>query len=116
MVRAPNEPNAQVSGGRGPEGRLVHSVAVANIKSQIKRNRQNERRHERNKAVRSALKTDAKKVRTAMAEGDADAARERLGQAAQALDKAASRGVLHKRAAARRKSRLARAVNAAANG
>ncbi len=88
---------------------------MANIKSQIKRNRQNERRHERNKAVRSALKTDAKKVRTAMTEGDADAARERLAEATQALDKAASGGVLHKRAAARRKSRLAKAVNAAAN-
>jgi small subunit ribosomal protein S20 len=81
---------------------------VANIKSQIKRNRQNERRHERNKAVRSALRTDAKKVRASVAEGDADAARQRLLDASRALDKAASSGVLHKRAAARRKSRLAK--------
>jgi small subunit ribosomal protein S20 len=86
---------------------------VANIKSQIKRNRQNERRHERNKAVRSSLKTDAKKVRTAIVDGDADAARERLAQASRELDKAAAKGVVHKRAAARRKSRLANAVNAA---
>jgi small subunit ribosomal protein S20 len=85
---------------------------MANIKSQIKRNRQNERRHERNKAVRSSLKTDAKKVRVSVADGDGDAARQRLLDASRALDKAASRGVLHKRAAARRKSRLAKAVNA----
>jgi small subunit ribosomal protein S20 len=88
---------------------------VANIKSQIKRNRQNERRHERNKGVRSALKTEAKKVRSAAGEGDADAARERLLQASRSLDRAAAKGVVHKRAAARRKSRLAKAVNAAAS-
>jgi small subunit ribosomal protein S20 len=88
---------------------------MANIKSQIKRNRQNERAHERNKAVRSALKTEAKKVRSAAAEADADTARERLLEASRSLDKAAAKGVLHKRAAARRKSRLAKAVNAAAS-
>ncbi|MGZ4110720.1 MAG: 30S ribosomal protein S20, partial [Actinomycetota bacterium] len=97
---------------KAAENRLVHSVAVANIKSQIKRNRQNERRHERNKGVRSALKTEAKKVRTSIAEGDAEAARQRLLEASRSLDQAASNGVLHKRAAARRKSRLAKAVNA----
>ena len=86
---------------------------MANIKSQIKRNRQNERRRERNKAVRSALKTDAKKVRTAMTAGDVEATGQRLAEVSRALDKAASNRVLHKRAAARRKSRLARAVNAA---
>jgi len=86
---------------------------VANIKSQIKRNRQNERRRERNKAVRSALKTDAKKVRTAMTAGDVEGTGQRLAEVSRALDKAASNRVLHKRAAARRKSRLARAVNAA---
>jgi small subunit ribosomal protein S20 len=90
--------------------------SMANIKSQIKRNRQNERRHERNKAVRSSLKTDAKKVRSAITEGDADAARGRLNDVSRALDKAAGKGVMHKRAAARRKSRLARAVNASSVG
>jgi small subunit ribosomal protein S20 len=80
---------------------------MANIKSQIKRNRQNERRHERNKAVRSALKTAEKKVRTA--EGDSS---QELREASRALDKAASVGVLHKRTAARHKSRLARSANA----
>ena len=83
---------------------------MANIKSQIKRNKTNERRAVANKAVRTALKTSTKKVRTAVAEGDAEAALERSREAARALDKAASKGVLHKRTAARRKSRLARAA------
>jgi len=80
---------------------------MANIKSQIKRNKTNERRRERNKAVRSALKTAEKKVRTA----DGDGAQE-LRDASRALDKAASAGVLHKRTAARHKSRLARSAKA----
>jgi small subunit ribosomal protein S20 len=88
---------------------------MANIKSQIKRNKQNEVRRERNKAVRSSLKTSQKKVEAAIAEGDAQAAQDHAREASQALDKAASKGVVHKRTAARRKSRLARAANAAAN-
>jgi small subunit ribosomal protein S20 len=85
---------------------------MANIKSQIKRNKQNEVRRERNKAVRSALKTSQKKVEMAVGAGDAEAALERAREASRALDKAASRGVVHKRTAARRKSRLAKAANA----
>jgi small subunit ribosomal protein S20 len=85
---------------------------VANIKSQIKRNRQNQGRELRNKSVRTALKTDAKKVRGAAA-GDSEAAQTEYRRAARALDKAVSKGVLHKQTAARRKSRLARATNAA---
>jgi small subunit ribosomal protein S20 len=84
---------------------------MANIKSQIKRNRQNERRHERNKGVRSALRTAAKKAQTSVAAGDGDEAAARTREAARTLDKAASKGVIHKRAAARRKSRLARQLN-----
>jgi small subunit ribosomal protein S20 len=95
---------------------LVQSAAVANIKSQIKRNRQNEARRVRNKTVRTALKTSVKKVRTAVGEGDALGAQQELRQTIEALDKAASKGALHTRAAARRKSRLARAVNAASSG
>jgi small subunit ribosomal protein S20 len=87
---------------------------VANIKSQIKRNRQNQRRELRNKSVRSALKTEAKKVRAAAAGGDAEALQTEHRRASRALDKAVSRGALHKRTAARRKSRLARSANAAA--
>jgi small subunit ribosomal protein S20 len=83
---------------------------VANIKSQIKRNRQNEGRRVRNKAVRSALKTAAKKVDAAALDGDAATAESLARQASKDLDRAASKGVLHKRAAARRKSRLARAA------
>jgi len=89
---------------------------MANIKSQIKRNRQNERRRERNKSVRSALKTSTKKARTAVAEGDAETAQARTLEATRALDKAASKGVIHKRTAARRKSRLAKAANGASSG
>jgi small subunit ribosomal protein S20 len=93
---------------RPPEGPLVQSAAVANIKSQIKRNRQNERSRLRNKSVRSTLKTAAKKVGAAAADGDLEGAAEGSREAARALDKAASKGVIHKRTAARRKSRLAR--------
>ena len=84
---------------------------MANIKSQIKRNRQNERAHERNKAVRTALKTTSKKVRGAERRRGAGARPRGLPR----LDKAASKGVVHKRTAARRKSRLAKAANRAAS-
>ena len=92
---------------------LVHSVAVANIKSQIKRNRQNEKARQRNKAVRTSLKTSSKKVRAAVADGDGEAATTRAREASRALDKAVSKGALHKRTAARHKSRLAKAANSA---
>ncbi|MEX0990675.1 MAG: 30S ribosomal protein S20 [Actinomycetota bacterium] len=83
---------------------------MANIKSQIKRNRQNERRRARNKDVRTALKTDAKKARTTAEGGDVEAAASQVRAASRSLDKAASKGILHKRTVARRKSRLARSV------
>ncbi len=88
---------------------------MANIKSQIKRNRQNEKHRQRNKNVRTALKTSSKKVTVAVAEGDAEAATLRAREAGRALDKAASKGVVHKRTAARHKSRLAKAANRAAS-
>ena len=87
---------------------------MANITSQIKRNRQNAKRHERNTAVRSSLKTSAKRVQTTAGEGDAEATREHALATSKALDKAASKGIVHKRTAARRKSRLAKAANRAA--
>jgi small subunit ribosomal protein S20 len=83
---------------------------VANIKSQIKRNRQNEGRRLRNKAVRTRLKTEGKAVQDSAAAGDQDAAAERLRTTSRMLDKAASRGVIHPKTAARRKSKLARAA------
>jgi small subunit ribosomal protein S20 len=85
---------------------------VANIKSQIKRNRQNPARELRNKTVQTAIKTYAKKVRTTAAAGDPEAARTELRRASREIDRAVAKGALNKRAAARRKSRLARAVNA----
>jgi small subunit ribosomal protein S20 len=84
---------------------------MANIKSQIKRNKQNAKRQERNKAVRTSLKTSTKRVRVAVAGGDADQAAASQRDAARALDKAAARGIVHPRTAARRKSRLAKAAN-----
>jgi small subunit ribosomal protein S20 len=85
---------------------------VAHIKSQIKRNRQNEAARQRNKAVRSSLKTSNKRARAA-AETGAEDAEAQLRAATRDLDKAASKGVLHPRTAARRKSRLAKAAAAA---
>ena len=85
---------------------------MANIKSQIKRNKQNLVRHERNKAVRSELKSRAKSAVTA-AEAGADDADERLRLAIKRIDKAAAKGVIHKNQAARRKSRLVAKTKAA---
>jgi small subunit ribosomal protein S20 len=79
---------------------------VANIKSQIKRNRQNEAAHERNKSVKSALKTAVRKFREAAEAGNADEAKGLAAQAGKALDKAASKGVIHKNQAANRKSAI----------
>jgi len=86
---------------------------VANIKSQIKRNKQNSVRHARNKAVRSELKSRAKSA-VAAAEAGADDAEERLRMAIKRLDMAAAKGVIHRNAAARRKSRLVARVRRAA--
>ena len=85
---------------------------MANIKSQIKRNRQNELRRERNKSVRSELKSRTKAA-VAAAESGADDAETRLNAAFKRIDTAAARGVIHKNAAARRKARLAARVSRA---
>ena len=81
---------------------------MANIKSQIKRNKQNEKRHERNKAVKTSLKTAVRKFREAADAGDKDAAVTLGRDAAKKLDKAASKGVIHKNQAANRKSAIAK--------
>ncbi len=78
---------------------------MANIKSQKKRNRTNERRHERNKAVRSELKTRVKRADEGIAEGSDDAD-ERVRLAQKRLAKAGSKGIVHKNQAARRISRI----------
>jgi small subunit ribosomal protein S20 len=81
---------------------------VANIKSQIKRNRQNEAAHERNKAVKSALKSAIRKFREAAAAGDTEKAQELARTANKKLDKAASKGVIHKNQAANKKSAISK--------
>jgi small subunit ribosomal protein S20 len=80
---------------------------VANIKSQIKRIGQNERRRVRNKAVKSELKTAVRRFREAAAAGDAEATNTAFRSASRLLDKAASKGVIHKNQAANRKSAMA---------
>jgi small subunit ribosomal protein S20 len=88
----------------------VPEKTVANIKSQIKRDRQNKIRAERNKAVRSELKTRTKSAVRAAEEGTEDAA-ERLRMAVKRLDKAAAKGIIHPNQASRRKARLMKHVN-----
>ncbi|WP_193609109.1 30S ribosomal protein S20 [Nocardioides lijunqiniae] len=79
---------------------------MANIKSQIKRNKQSAKAHERNKAVKSNLKTAVRKFREAAEAGDKDQAIIASRDAARKLDKAASKGVIHKNQAANRKSSI----------
>ena len=81
---------------------------MANIKSQIKRNRQNDAAHERNKSVKSALKSAVRRFREAADAGDTDKARTLAAVAGRKLDKAASKGVIHKNQAANRKSSIAK--------
>ena len=83
---------------------------MANIKSQLKRIKTNEKARQRNVAVKSALKTAVRRVRTAAESGDAAAAAAALATANKQLDKAASKGVIHKNQAANRKSALAKKV------
>jgi small subunit ribosomal protein S20 len=85
---------------------------VANIKSQIKRNRQNEKRRLRNKSVRAEMRTRTKTAVMAAENGDEDAT-DMLRIAVKRIDKAAAQGVIHKNTAANHKSRLVRRVNAA---
>jgi small subunit ribosomal protein S20 len=85
---------------------------VANIKSQIKRNKTNEKARLRNKAVKSSLKTAIRKTREAVAAGDAEKATAYQRVAARELDKAVSKGVIHKNQAANKKSALAQKVAA----
>lgn len=81
---------------------------MANIKSQIKRNKTNEKARQRNKAVKSSLKTEVRKFREAAESGDAAATATQAKKASRALDKAASKGVIHANQAANRKSSIAK--------
>jgi small subunit ribosomal protein S20 len=84
---------------------------MPNHKSAEKRDRQNERRKAINIAGRSRLRTQIKKLRLALAEGDTSAAKTLLPETVSLIDKAAGKGVLHQNAAARHKSRLTVRVN-----
>jgi len=84
---------------------------VANIKSQIKRNRQNEKRRLRNKSVKSSLKTAIRKFNEASEAGDNATAVELMRAASRKLDKAVSKGVIHKNQAANRKSAIAKRLD-----
>ena len=84
---------------------------MANIKSQIKRNRQNERARVRNLAERSRLKTLARRFRETVASGDREKAAASLKEVSRAYDKAAAAGVVHPNNAANHKAKLAKALN-----
>jgi small subunit ribosomal protein S20 len=84
---------------------------VANIRSQIKRNRQNERRRLSNKSARSEIRTRTKRAAAAY-EGGLEDAGEALRLAVKKIDKAAAKGVIHRNQAANRKSRLMRRIGA----
>jgi small subunit ribosomal protein S20 len=88
---------------------------MATHKSAIKRNRQSEQRRLRNKSVKSLLRTRIKQVKLAVDAKDHAKARESLEEAVPVIDKAASKGVIHRRNAARKISRLTRAVNTVAS-
>jgi small subunit ribosomal protein S20 len=83
---------------------------LANIKSQLKRIGTNKKAHDRNKAVKSELRTHVRNVRAAVTAGDKDKAAAALAAATKKLDKAASKGVIHKNQAANRKSAIAKQV------
>jgi small subunit ribosomal protein S20 len=87
---------------------------MANTRSALKRIRTSEKRRVRNMAVRTGVRTAVKTTRTALTGSNVQEARESLARAVQLLDKAVTKGVVHKNAAARKKSRLTRQLNALA--
>ena len=92
-------------------GQAEGSLRVANIKSQIKRIKQNEKAHQRNKAVKSELRTYVRKFREAAESGNVDEATAAMQAASRKLDKAVSKGVIHKNQAANRKSAIAKRLS-----
>ncbi|MEJ5928591.1 30S ribosomal protein S20 [Corynebacterium sp. H128] len=84
---------------------------MANIKSQMKRIKTNEKARQRNQAVRSAVRTEIRKLNAAIVAGDKAAAEAQLRIASRSLDKAVTKGVFHRNNAANKKSNMAAAVN-----
>lgn len=95
---------------------MPEEIKVANHKSAGKRNRQNKIRNARNTHIRSTMRSYIKKIRTAIAEGDMDTAKTMLEKAVPYIDKAASKGVIHKATASRKISRLAKLINTEVSG
>lgn len=89
---------------------------MANIKSAAKRARQNIKRRERNKRIKSLVKTSIRQFEESLQSGDPEEARLKLKSAIRRIDKAAAKGVVHKNNAARKKSRLSRLFNQEATG
>ena len=89
---------------------------MANHKSAEKRNRQNKIRNARNTHIRSTMRSYIKKIRTAIAEDDLDTAKTLLEKAVPYIDKAASKGVIHKATASRKIGRLAKLINTEVSG
>lgn len=85
---------------------------MPNIQSAIKRVKTNDARNAQNASIKSAMRTSVKKVEASVVNNDQDAAKANYVEAARKLDKAASKGLIHKNAVARKKSRLAKKVNA----
>lgn len=88
---------------------------MANLKSSKKRIKSNRRREQRNVSVKSAIKTAIKIAEQAIAEGDLEVARARLSKAVSVLDSAATKGIIKKNFASRKKSQLAKRINTAQN-
>lgn len=107
LLECPTAPNVGATHPTFTEG-----LPVANIKSQKKRILTNEKARQRNKAVKSALRTHVRKFREAVEAGDAEKATELARVASRQLDKAVSKGVIHKNQAANRKSAIAKKANA----
>lgn len=83
---------------------------MANIKSQVKRNRQNEERRRRNRAYRQTVRTHLKQFRSAVDAGDRELAETKARAATRQLDKAVARGTIHRNYAANKKSKMARDI------
>ena len=110
-------PNVTADAGTGAAGRRTSEdnwgYVMAHSKSALKRWRQNEAHRERNKPVRTAARTAVKKARTAISAGPGDEATAAIQQASSILDRAAKRGIIHRNAASRQKSRMMRHLNEA---
>jgi len=94
--------------GHCPSRPRTRKYTVANIKSQIKRIKTNQKAQERNRAVKSEVRTAVRTAREAIASGDKDKASDAVKTANRKLDKAASKGVIHKNQAANKKSAISK--------